>query len=191
MTLTLARGTCGLQPPLGPSSCISSRFFLPLHGSWFELFLLSWKAFIALKKIKTNWPEDHILVTFALDSWQDLKRKRNHMQSTRDNAVTSYRAKAIFLQEAGQVILKWVCERIIFFLPVWNKSHTLIARQEKFKPKKSLPFGILSPLTVHCIYALSITRPPHGQDYLLICREQHFPSISKTLLGRQHSFLSL
>ena len=40
------------------------------------------------------------------------------MQSTRDNAVTSYRAKAIFLQEAGQVILKWVCERIIFFLPV-------------------------------------------------------------------------
>ena len=45
MTLTLARGTCGLQPTLGPSSRISSRFFLSLHGSWFKLFLLSWKAF--------------------------------------------------------------------------------------------------------------------------------------------------
>lgn len=56
MTLTLARGTCGLQPPLGPSSCIFSRFFLSLHGSWFKLFLLSWKAFYC-----------------ALYSWQALQ----------------------------------------------------------------------------------------------------------------------
>ena len=56
-----------------------------------------------------------------------------------------------------------------------------MARQEKFKHKNSsLPFGFLSPLTVH-ICVMPCPDIPHQQEYLLSHKEQHAPSINKSL----------
>ena len=55
-------------------------------------------------------------------------------------------------------------------------------REEKFKQKTSLPFGLLSPLYCAFHICITLTKPPSQQKYLFNHKEQHFPHSNKTIL---------
>ena len=107
-----------------------------------------------------NWPEDHTLVNFALDSWHILELKRNHKQSVRDNEVTSTVLRLFSCKRLGKSFWKG-CVKDSFSFYLCEIKVIFLLQDEKFKQKISALWPPLSPQCAWCICIMHQPNLPH------------------------------